>query len=215
MAEIILVRHGQANSAATDEGGYDMLSDLGHQQARWLGGYLAQTDPHFDHVVCGDMRRHRETAAGIGVAPRIDARWNELGYFALSEALRVKTGTPHPGAGPGFIKHVDQVFTHWRADALEGVPERYSAFEARVLAALRDVADKGGRSLVVTSTGVISMVLKHALYLNHAGHMKMLVQTMNTSLHRVQFLHDDWFVAEYNAVPHLSEPDRQGARTFY
>ena len=37
MGEIILVRHGQANSAANDEEGYDRLSDLGHQQAKWLG----------------------------------------------------------------------------------------------------------------------------------------------------------------------------------
>lgn len=215
MAEIILVRHGQANSAATDESGYDKLSDLGHQQARWLGGHMTATEPHFDYVVCGDLRRHRETAAGIGVVPEIDARWNELGYFALSEALRAKTGTPHPGAGPGFITHVDQVFTHWRADALPGVPERFAEFEGRVLAGLRDVAAKGGRSLVVTSTGVISIVLAHVLHLTHAGHMKMLVQTMNTSLHRVQFLHDDWFVAEYNAVPHLAAPERREARTFY
>ena len=37
MGEVVLVRHGQANSGATDEESYDRLSDLGHQQARWLG----------------------------------------------------------------------------------------------------------------------------------------------------------------------------------
>ena len=42
MPHITLVRHGQANSDAKDEDGYDKLSDLGHQQARWLG-------EHFDH----------------------------------------------------------------------------------------------------------------------------------------------------------------------
>jgi phosphohistidine phosphatase SixA len=40
MGELVLIRHGQANSAANDEDGYDRLSDLGHQQARWLGDWL-------------------------------------------------------------------------------------------------------------------------------------------------------------------------------
>jgi phosphohistidine phosphatase SixA len=39
-ASLVLIRHGQANSAANDEDGYDRLSDLGHQQARWLGDWL-------------------------------------------------------------------------------------------------------------------------------------------------------------------------------
>jgi len=40
MGEIILVRHGQANSAADNEDDYDKLSDLGHQQAKWLGEWM-------------------------------------------------------------------------------------------------------------------------------------------------------------------------------
>ena len=31
--EIILIRHGQANTGAKDEESYDQLSDTGHQQA--------------------------------------------------------------------------------------------------------------------------------------------------------------------------------------
>ncbi len=40
MSKITLIRHGQANNTATDEAGYDRLSDLGRQQARWLGEYM-------------------------------------------------------------------------------------------------------------------------------------------------------------------------------
>src|SRR6056297_3369689 len=50
VAEIILVRHGQANSHATDEQSYDRLSDLGREQARWLGAHLRTTKPHFDQA---------------------------------------------------------------------------------------------------------------------------------------------------------------------
>ena len=37
MSFITLIRHGQANSSATTEEGYDNLSELGKTQARWLG----------------------------------------------------------------------------------------------------------------------------------------------------------------------------------
>ena len=46
MSHITLIRHGQANSAAKDEPSYDRLSDLGHQQAAWLGHYLRDTASH-------------------------------------------------------------------------------------------------------------------------------------------------------------------------
>ena len=55
MVEIILVRHGQANSAANDEEGYDRLSDLGHQQAKWLGEYLRSREKPFDKVISGGL----------------------------------------------------------------------------------------------------------------------------------------------------------------
>ncbi|MFT6945427.1 MAG: broad specificity phosphatase PhoE, partial [Yoonia sp.] len=89
MGEIILVRHGQANSGATDEESYDKLSDLGHQQARWLGDYLRDREAPFDKVISGSLRRHRETATGIGYDdPQIDPRLNEMDYFNLGQALQ-------------------------------------------------------------------------------------------------------------------------------
>ena len=216
MAEIILVRHGQANSSARDEAGYDRLSDLGHQQARWLGEHMATTNPHFDHIVCGDMVRHRETAAGIGHTDTdIDARWNDQSYFALSDALEKETGLPHPASDGDFVTHVGQVFDHWQRGVLQNVPETYQAFETRVVAALNDVAERGGRNLVVTSTGVISIVLKHVLDLGHTGHMKVIVQTANTSVHRVEFLHGTFFMAEFGTTPHLDTPERRLKRTHY
>jgi len=66
MGEIILVRHGQANSGARDEESYDKLSELGHQQAGWLGDYLRDREKPFDKIISGSLRRHKETATGIG-----------------------------------------------------------------------------------------------------------------------------------------------------
>ena len=68
MSSIHLVRHGQASFGAAD---YDLLSERGERQARVLGLALASTMPRVGQVVCGDMRRHRQTAEAclLGDAP--------------------------------------------------------------------------------------------------------------------------------------------------
>ena len=62
MAELVLVRHGQA-SFGTDD--YDKLSELGWRQSRWLGEYFRERGTAFDLVVRGSLRRHAETLTGI------------------------------------------------------------------------------------------------------------------------------------------------------
>ena len=71
MGEIILVRHGQANSAADNEADYDRLSDLGRQQARWLGAWMAEHDWNFDHILSGTLNRQRDTSLEMGHTRRI------------------------------------------------------------------------------------------------------------------------------------------------
>ena len=62
MAELFLVRHGQASFGT---GNYDRLSALGERQGVWLGEYFAERGIAFDRVVTGSMRRHRQTADAI------------------------------------------------------------------------------------------------------------------------------------------------------
>ena len=58
MAELVLVRHGQASFGADD---YDRLSELGWQQSRWLGEYFRERGAAFDLILRGSLRRHAET----------------------------------------------------------------------------------------------------------------------------------------------------------
>ncbi|MGR3492696.1 MAG: histidine phosphatase family protein [Shimia sp.] len=214
MGEIVLIRHGQANSAATDEESYDRLSDLGHQQAAWLGEHLRATDPDFDLVLCGTLRRHRETAAGMGVTPgRQDARLNELDYFNLSDALERARGVPRPD-GSGFAEHVPKVMEAWHAAEIQG-NESFAAFEARVWDVVMEAAEPGRRVLAVTSGGVIGMVLRHLLGLDPLRMAHILLPIFNTSIHRVAVRPEGAILAGFNATPHLDPPDRIHARTNY
>ena len=215
MAELIIVRHGQANAAAHDEASYDRLSDLGHQQARWLGEHLSRTNPHFDQVITGTLNRQQDTARSMGFAiTRTDPRLNELSYFALAEALEVQAGIPAPRDPTEFATHLPEVIDHWSRDALTGIPERFDDFSARVTGLIDEVCASHGRILLVTSGGVIGMVLRHILGLENGGLSKVMLQIMNSSLHRVEHVHDRLLLGTFNATPHLDLPGREHARTF-
>jgi len=216
MGELILVRHGQANSAANDEDGYDRLSDLGHQQAAWLGDWLREFEAPFDRVLMGSLRRHRETAEGIGdvgAAPEVDPRLNELDYFNLSQAHAAKTGAPRPTPDT-FVDHIVDVMEAWHRAEIQG-NESYASFEARVAEMLELAATPGRRVLCVTSGGVIGMMARHLLNLDPARMAHLLVPIRNCSIHRIAVLNQATILAGFNATPHLDTPDRIHARTEY
>ena len=214
MGEIILVRHGQANSAATDEESYDKLSDLGHQQARWLGDYLRDREAPFDTVISGSLRRHRETAAGIGYDdPQIDPRLNEMDYFNLGHSLQDVHGVPFPGPEE-FAAHVPQVMEAWHRAEIKGV-ETFASFEDRVTSVLQEAAQPGVRVLCVTSGGVIGMIIRHLLDLNPTRFAHVLLPIMNSSVHRVHVIPQGPILASFNAIPHLDQADRVHAKTHY
>lgn len=215
MAELILVRHGQANSHATDEASYDRLSVLGQRQAEWLGAHLATTNPHFDRVLSGTLSRQTETARNMGydITTR-DPRLNELSYFALAHALEAEHGIPAPREATEFARYLPQVIDHWVRGALSDVPETYEDFAGRITAVVDELCDQHGRILIVTSGGVIGMVMRHALGLETPGMSKIMLQIMNSSMHRLEHVHDMLMVGSFNATPHLDTPDRAHARTF-
>lgn len=213
MGEIILVRHGQANSTATTEEDYDRLSPLGHQQAQWLGDWFRANDHAFDHVVSGTMRRHRETVQGIGLTADEDARLNEIDYYTLSDALNRVKGEPLP-TGDTFATHMPKVFAAWRAAEIEGA-ETYHAFEDRVAALLQDAAQPGRRVLCVTSGGVIGMILRHILDLDISKMSHVMLPIFNSSVHRLNVRGGTPYLAGFNAIPHLDAPERADARTHY
>lgn len=217
MPHITLVRHGQANTEARDEVSYDRLSDLGHQQARWLGAHMIKTGDRFERVYTGTMTRHLETAQSMGATDHAtivqDPRLNEFAYFTLSHLMEEQHGLKVPQEREGFIEHLPRVLGAWQDDAIQGAPESYQDFAARVSAAMSDIADGQGRALVVTSGGLIGTVLRQTLNLDVQGWSQMCLAIMNTSVHRWQMVLGNPLLVQFNAIPHLEAPDRHTAQT--
>ena len=147
MGEIILVRHGQANSAARDEASYDRLSALGAEQARLLGDWFRAQDIGFDRVLAGTLSRHRATAAAMDLpltfsplcAPDIVGNGVHIHLSLWDGAGRPVTHDPAGQDGlsapasafvGGVLRHLNAVAAFAAPSALSYlrlVPHRWSA----------------------------------------------------------------------------------------
>lgn len=215
MSQITLIRHGQANTQARDEAEYDRLSPLGHQQAQWLGEHLRASASDHGRIYCGTLTRHQETAEAMGVGQEAirDPRLNELEYFTLAQLMQQQKGVAIPADREGFVAHLPMVFEAWQRGEIDNPPESFENFETRVGAALAEIAAGSGPALVVTSGGLIAMVMRQMLELDTRAMARMALAIMNTSLHRVFPIGDRLSPVLFNAVPHLEHPERHYAQT--
>ncbi|MEH6737893.1 MAG: histidine phosphatase family protein [Sulfitobacter sp.] len=215
MSTITLIRHGQANSTAKDELSYDRLSDLGHDQAKWLGEHLRDTGAHHTRLYTGTLRRHIETADGMatGLSATRDARLNELEYFTLGNLLTEQHGVPFPTEQAGFINHLPQVFQYWKDGKLEGAPETYADFQNRISDALAQIAEGTGPALVVTSGGLIANVIGQQMELSIAATARTAIAIFHTSLHQLHPIGGHLSPVLFNATPHLDTPARSLSKT--
>ncbi|MFT4717363.1 MAG: broad specificity phosphatase PhoE [Paracoccaceae bacterium] len=216
MGEIYFVRHGQASFGAAN---YDKLSDLGHQQAEWLGAYLADTIGGFDHVVSGDLLRHRQTLAGILKTLKHanyaeDPRLNEMSYFVMEQAYREQTGAKIPGNARDLERHFTNVMRAWETGEIEGCIESFTEFHDRILQVVGDVSAPGKKVLVVSSGGPVGVLLRHVLSLGLPAMTDIILGTHNASVTRFMVLEDGLRLMQFNGVAHLEQPDRQHALTF-
>lgn len=215
MSHITLIRHGQANSGATDEASYDKLSPLGHQQSQWLGAHLKAQGQHHVRLYTGTLRRHIETASAMqtGLEPVRDARLNELEYLTLAQAMQDEHGVPFPTDQAAFTTHLPQLFEAWQNDEIAGAPERFADFDARISEVLKEIAAGEGPALVVTSGGLISCAMRQVLRLDIAGMAQLALAIYNTSQHRLFPIGGRLSPTMFNAIPHLEDPSRHHAQT--
>jgi broad specificity phosphatase PhoE len=223
MAELYLVRHGQASFGADN---YDDLSPSGRTQSSWLGEYFAQANLRFDRVVIGTMQRHRQTADAILAAmggPQIelaqDAGLNEYDFEALFAAVGdegLPPGLSATSSKKDFYKGLRQVLQLWADDRLPGaVPETWQQFQTRVQRARSDIQRAGGRRvLVVSSGGPIAVTAQQVLQTPAATAIALNLQIRNSSVCQCVFNDDAMSLVSFNSVPHLEHAERREFVTY-
>ena len=223
MAEIILLRHGQASFGTNN---YDRLSDLGRQQSLWLGEHLKHLGKQCDRVVMGAMERHRETTKqvlsglGLSIPAEIHAGLNEYDHHGLLSAYQQAfplewSDTGH--IGRDYYHNMKGAMKYWMNQTLAtDSKDSWLEFCHRIEQAF-DVACEGNfkRVLVVTSGGPISVILARLLGLDNERTCNLTVQIKNTSISTLLYNRVDLTLDSFNDVSHLQTSDRKQYITFY
>ncbi|WP_169251324.1 histidine phosphatase family protein [Brevibacterium sp. 'Marine'] len=162
MSVLYLVRHGQA-SFGTDD--YDRLSDLGKEQSRITGRFLASQGFEPDRIIHGEMLRQRQTAEGLltglgrDMDAHVDAGWNEYAAWELTGVLEdLDPRAQHDSKI--FQGELERGAARWASGEHDAdYTETYSQFTSRVDRALDDAVaamESGQSTIVVSSAGAIA-----------------------------------------------------------
>jgi broad specificity phosphatase PhoE len=227
-SRVWLVRHAQASWGSAD---YDVLSPLGHAQARHLGEWLAGNDAAHVQVVRGSLLRHAQTLDAIKDAfaqagrslpeERVDPDWNEFDHVPVLRAYAA-TQPDDPdvvavrGGDHGALRRLLlRALQGWRDGHFDDVAgESWPAFGARVAAA-RDRID-GGFALVVTSGGAIWRCAQAALDLDDAGLVDAKLSFLrNTSISTFDRGSGRWRMLSWDTVPHFAAAEQEPLHTTY
>jgi broad specificity phosphatase PhoE len=205
MAELYLVRHGQASFGAKN---YDELSPWGGRQSHWLGEYFAQMKLEFDQVVIGTMRRHEQTAdailgaiRGLQVEVVQDAGLNEYDFQALFAALGEDRSGPCSSAESSktsFYKHLKRALQLWS--------------EERARLAIQRAGRK--RVLVVSSGGPIAVFAQQILQAPASAAIALNMQIRNSSVCQYVFNDTAMSLVSFNSLPHLDAVERREFITY-
>jgi broad specificity phosphatase PhoE len=176
MPTVFLIRHAQASFGTAD---YDVLSEVGRQQAVALDQGLRARGVRADRVLLGSQRRQRETMELCRIAASsevtVDARLDEYDHadlFKHYEPRAVAIWREEDEAATRMSRGelqalLDQALWRWAVDAEDSAcEETWPAFRARALAAIADLVTglaQGEQALVFTSAGVTAAICSHLL----------------------------------------------------
>lgn len=185
MLELVLARHGQSYVNLDRSLGPDTdLTDLGREQARRLGNWLAEQGHAFTAFYCSTLHRARQTAEivnehfGLEIVFDADLRETEVPYLDVlpSRADPLSVEPPLP-----FEPEYEQM------------RERVARAAARILAENSD-----GQVLVVAHGGSLATMLRCILR-THA----LLVRTEQTAVHCLRWEGGRWNLQYMNRQEHL------------
>lgn len=215
MAELLIVRHGQASFGAEN---YDDLSDLGRQQSRALGETLRGLDWIPDRMITGSLMRQQQTLAEMGFDGSAEQHpgWNEYDFHNL---LHSRYG----GVAPSDVitdrkthfRALKETLAAWQTGGIEQARESWVQFCTRVEQARQDAVNtQAERVLVVSSGGAIARLIAASLQLPNDQMIALNLQIKNTSTSRFVFAKEKFFLHEFNSVPHFHNLERAALMTY-
>lgn len=223
MSKIYLVRHGQASFGNED---YDALSDLGHQQAIWLGDHFRSRAIGFSKVFSGTLNRQHQTCDRI--VSRSNAGDTEIGWLSgLNEYSSEELYASFTG---GDLAHEHQksdrktywqtfrkAYESWVNGTLDTGHQSWEAFCTNIDRALTKATKDSGREeniLMTTSAGVIGVIVSRLLGAPPQSAIELNFQVRNTGFCEILHTGKGLKLISFNNIPHLDHPERINSITY-
>jgi len=225
MAELFLIRHGQASFGKED---YDQLSSKGEQQSRLLGQNWPL--PPFESIkwVSGAMVRHQQTANGFlkgaglsGSKLIVDAGFNEFDHLQIlyrqqpswesrHEMTRELASFSQPEKQ--FQQVFSQAIVRWVSGEYNSeYTESWVDFQQRCWQALLGLTAQAYRDsavktlMVFTSGGPISAIVQQVLSLSDRDTFAVNEVLANTGVTRLLFSGGKISLSYLNNFSHLQQ----------
>ena len=209
MAEILVVRHGQASFGADN---YDELSDLGRRQGRLLGETLRAMGWYPDRTITGSLLRQKQTLEEMDfpVSGEEHTGWNEYDFHDL---LHQRFGGQAPADvitdRKTHFRALRDTLAEWQSGGVATAKESWAEFTARVEAARCHAAQTDAeRVLVVSSGGVIARLVAATLEVPDRQMITLNLQVKNTSITRFISSKGRCYLHEVNSVPQFHDAAR-------
>jgi broad specificity phosphatase PhoE len=226
---LILVRHGQASALSDD---YDQLSELGKEQSRYVGPWLARWVAQPAHVLVGPRRRHSETyeeamrmALAEGVAwPAAESTHalDEHHAIQLMHSLKDELATRNDELGElarTAFTATNDARRHWlrlfrvmmlawaRGELAHHDVEPWADFRARIRRVVEDVSARRGTVIAFTSGGAIGACVSEVLGLDESRTLDLCWAIKNASITEIEVNARGASLVTFNAVGHLNRED--------
>ena len=221
MGTLYLVRHGQASFGADD---YDVLSPLGHRQARRLGDYWREKGLSFEAAYTGTLRRHRETfagiAAGLEAGPAAHERPALNEYDAAAVVATVHPDPLPPAHTPEQYRHHFRLLRDGLARWMDGSARpagmpAFADFSAGIAGVLEEVRTRHtGNVLVVSSGGPIATAVGQVLGTPAATTVELNLRIRNCAVTELVFTPRRHTLLTFNTLPHLDADEHRDWHTF-
>lgn len=179
-----------------------------------MGAALARHAVAPDVLFVGEHLRHRQTLAGIAealdidpAAATVDPGLNEIDTDGLI-AARFRDGGLPDGVNRDRRAHFstlrDTVLA-WQRGEIADPPEPWEAFEDRLAATLKRMADCGARRvLAVSSGGPIGRIVARVMEAPPAQMIRIQLQTRNCAVTRLVVGRTGLYLTAFNEMPHVT-----------
>jgi broad specificity phosphatase PhoE len=196
-----------------------VLSELGCEQVRALVDGLQRRGIVASRVICGGLRRQRDTALpcaeAVGVEVTVDERWDEYtDRDILTNHASVPVGLEHragdqPLTSREFQEILNGALRKWIHAGEDGpAEETWPKFRARTTAALDEAAGsvgKGETAVVVSSGGVIAALTATLLGVPPEALIAFNHVSVNTGITKLAIGRGGTTLISVNEHAHLEE----------